>query len=83
MCIVELMQWSDCKYINGIETCNNKVSLTCSWSPAVCFEAGPSRGMSTVAEEAGMACVNVTRSFGDPDTFGYRAVAGTAGGALR
>ena len=39
--------------------------------------------MSIVAEEAGMACVTVTRSTGDPDTFGYRAVAGTATGALR
>ena len=59
------------------------MSLAFSWSPAVCFEAGPSRGMSTVAEEAGMACVTVTRSTGDPDTFGYRVVADTAGGALR
>ena len=48
------------------------VSVTCSWSPVVCFE-DDSR-MLTVKEEDGKACVNVTRSMGDPDTFGYRAV---------
>ena len=48
------------------------VSVTCSWSPVVCFE-DDSR-MLTVMEEDGKACVNVTRSMGDPDTFGYRAV---------
>ena len=30
--------------------------------------------MLTVKEEDGKACVNVTRSMGDPDTFGYRVV---------
>ena len=30
--------------------------------------------MLIVTEEDGQACVNVTRSIGDPDTFGYRVV---------
>ena len=49
------------------------VSVTCPDPPAVCFE-DDSRLM-TVTEAERKACVNVTRSIGDPDEFEYQVVA--------
>ena len=50
------------------------MSVTCSWSSVVCFEDNSIVRILRVKEEDGQACVNVTRSMGDPDTFGYRVV---------